>query len=77
VVAQTRIEYNRQELNQLIYQDLMKQGLTKTAKLLLIEGKLPEPTCATPSTFKITPASVLTPSGTTHRNSGTPSWVSI
>lgn len=74
VVAQTRIEYNRQELNQLIYQDLMKQGLGKTAHMLLGEAKLPEPTCATPVPSKITPASILTPSS--HRNTaGTPSWV--
>lgn len=75
VVAQTRIEYNRQELNQLIYQDLMKQGLGKTASMLLNEAKLPEPTCATPVPSKITPASILTPSSSHRNTGGTPCWV--
>lgn len=75
MVAQTRIEYNRLELNQLIYQDLMKQGLGKTASMLLNEAKLPEPTCATPVPFKITPASILTPSSSHRNTGGTPCWV--
>ncbi|XP_059475343.1 protein mahjong [Neocloeon triangulifer] len=74
VVAQTRIEYNREELNQLMYQDLMKQGLTKTANMLRIEAKLPDPNLATPSTSRVVPASILTPSAALRQTSGTQAW---
>ncbi|XP_053986195.1 protein mahjong [Hylaeus anthracinus] len=40
VVAQTRIQYNEQQLNQLIYQHLMSKGLTETAATLHREGSL-------------------------------------
>ncbi|XP_076637534.1 lisH and WD40 domain-containing protein mahjong [Colletes latitarsis] len=40
VVAQTRIQYNEQQLNQLIYQHLMAKGLTETAATLHREGSL-------------------------------------
>ncbi|CAB3371680.1 Hypothetical predicted protein [Cloeon dipterum] len=74
VVAQTRIEYNRQELNQLIYQDLVKQGLSKTANMLLAEAKLPDPSISAPTTSRLAPASVLTPSSSHRQSNGTPSW---
>ncbi|CAK9822406.1 DDB1- and CUL4-associated factor 1 [Anthophora retusa] len=40
VVAQTRIQYNEQQLNQLIYQHLMSKGLTETASTLQREANL-------------------------------------
>lgn len=40
VVAQTRIQYNEQQLNQLIYQHLMSKGLTETANILHREANL-------------------------------------
>ncbi|XP_015439812.1 PREDICTED: protein mahjong [Dufourea novaeangliae] len=40
VVAQTRIQYNEQQLNQLIYQHLMSKGLTETASTLQKEASL-------------------------------------
>ncbi|KOC70220.1 Protein VPRBP [Habropoda laboriosa] len=40
VVAQTRIQYNEQQLNQLIYQHLMSKGLTETASTLHREANL-------------------------------------
>ncbi|XP_076233650.1 lisH and WD40 domain-containing protein mahjong [Calliopsis andreniformis] len=40
VVAQTRIQYNEQQLNQLIYQHLVSKGLTETAATLHKEASL-------------------------------------
>nr|XP_031831732.1 protein mahjong isoform X2 [Nomia melanderi] len=40
VVAQTRIQYNEQQLNQLIYQHLISKGLTETATSLQKEASL-------------------------------------
>lgn len=39
-MAQTRIQYNEQQLNQLIYQHLMSKGLTETASTLHREANL-------------------------------------
>lgn len=39
-MAQTRIQYNEQQLNQLIYQHLMSKGLTETAGILHREANL-------------------------------------
>lgn len=40
VVAQTRIQYNEQQLNQLIYQHLISKGLMETANILHREANL-------------------------------------
>ncbi|XP_066598075.1 protein mahjong [Prorops nasuta] len=40
VVAQTRIQYNEQQLNQLIYQHLVSKGMTETAATLHREANL-------------------------------------
>lgn len=39
-MAQTRIQYNEQQLNQLIYQHFMSKGLTETANTLHREANL-------------------------------------
>lgn len=39
-MAQTRIQYNEQQLNQLIYQHLISKGLSETANILLREANL-------------------------------------
>ncbi|OXU21314.1 hypothetical protein TSAR_001940 [Trichomalopsis sarcophagae] len=44
VVAQTRIQYNEQQLHQLIYQHLLSKGLTETATTLQKEANLESPT---------------------------------
>lgn len=43
VVAQTRIQYNEQQLNQLIHQHLVAKGLTETANSLQREANLDSP----------------------------------
>ncbi|XP_058802431.1 protein mahjong isoform X2 [Phymastichus coffea] len=43
VVAQTRIQYNEQQLYQLIYQHLLSRGLTDTASILAREASLESP----------------------------------
>lgn len=39
-MAQTRIQYNEQQLNQLIYQHLVSKGLNETANILHREANL-------------------------------------
>ncbi|XP_063231311.1 protein mahjong isoform X2 [Bacillus rossius redtenbacheri] len=52
VVAQTRIQYNSKQLNQLIHQHLLSQGLTESAASLQREASLPSlPTKQGNSTF--------------------------
>ncbi|XP_076661247.1 lisH and WD40 domain-containing protein mahjong [Halictus rubicundus] len=50
VVAQTRIQYNEQQLNQLIYQHLISKGLTDTATTLQKEASLDSSTIMKPIT---------------------------
>ncbi|KAL2722494.1 protein mahjong [Vespula squamosa] len=50
VVAQTRIQYNEQQLNQLIYQHLMSKGLSDTASTLYREANLDSPAVMKPLT---------------------------
>lgn len=42
-MAQTRIQYNEQQLNQLIHQHLMSKGLNETANILHREANLDSP----------------------------------
>ncbi|XP_047353955.1 protein mahjong isoform X2 [Vespa velutina] len=50
VVAQTRIQYNEQQLNQLIYQHLVSKGLSDTASTLYREANLDSPAVMKPLT---------------------------
>jgi HIV-1 Vpr-binding protein len=51
-VAQTRIQYNEQQLHQLIYQHLLSKGLTESASILQKEANLESPTLAKPLTYQ-------------------------
>ncbi|XP_015592149.1 protein mahjong [Cephus cinctus] len=50
VVAQTRIQYNEQQLNQLIYQHLVSKGMNETAATLQREANLDSPAVMKPVT---------------------------
>lgn len=50
VVAQTRIQYNEQQLNQLIHQHLISKGLTETAITFQKEANLDSPAIMKPVT---------------------------
>lgn len=51
VVAQTKILYEKKQLYQLIYQDLLSDGLTETAASLLREANLDSPAAKSHSSF--------------------------
>ncbi|XP_018348236.1 PREDICTED: protein mahjong [Trachymyrmex septentrionalis] len=71
VVAQTRIQYNEQQLNQLIYQHLMSKGLTETASVLHREANLESSTIMR-ATTTYQPFTYRNPTSTTPRNSFSP-----
>ncbi|XP_012228889.1 protein mahjong isoform X2 [Linepithema humile] len=68
VVAQTRIQYNEQQLNQLIYQHLMSKGLSETANTLHREANL-ESSALMRSTTAYQPFTYRNPGNVTPRNS--------
>ncbi|XP_020297842.1 protein VPRBP isoform X2 [Pseudomyrmex gracilis] len=68
VVAQTRIQYNEQQLNQLIYQHLMSKGLTETANTLHREGNLDSAAAIMRSTTTYQPFMYRNPANITPRN---------
>ncbi|XP_070530641.1 protein mahjong isoform X2 [Cardiocondyla obscurior] len=71
VVAQTRIQYNEQQLNQLIYQHLMSKGLTETASMLHREANL-ESSSIMRSVTTYQPFTYRNPASVTPRNSFSP-----
>ncbi|XP_050590494.1 protein mahjong isoform X2 [Bombus affinis] len=72
VVAQTRIQYNEQQLNQLIYQHLMSKGLTETASTLHREANLDSSAIMKPvCTYQ--PFTYRSPATTGTRNGFSPS----
>ncbi|XP_028050580.1 DDB1- and CUL4-associated factor 1 [Monomorium pharaonis] len=71
VVAQTRIQYNEQQLNQLIYQHLMSKGLIETANVLHREANL-ESSAIMRSVTTYQPFTYRNPSNVTPRNSFSP-----
>ncbi|KAG7188404.1 hypothetical protein KM043_008052 [Ampulex compressa] len=71
VVAQTRIQYNEQQLNQLIYQHLMMKGLTDTAAALHREANLDSSTIMKPLTT-YQPFTYRSPAATGSRNGFSP-----
>ncbi|XP_032678323.1 protein mahjong isoform X1 [Odontomachus brunneus] len=70
VVAQTRIQYNEQQLNQLIHQHLMSKGLTETANTLHIEANLDS--SAIMKSVAYQPFTYRNPVNVTPRNSFSP-----
>ena len=52
VVAQTRIQYNEQQLHQLIYQHLLSKGFSDSAAVLLKEAALDSPTIPKALTYQ-------------------------
>ncbi|XP_017875845.1 protein mahjong [Ceratina calcarata] len=71
VVAQTRIQYNEHQLNQLIYQHLMSKGLTDTASTLHREANLESSAIMKPiCTYQ--PFTYRSPVTTTTRNGFSP-----
>lgn len=70
-MAQTRIDFNEQQLLELIHQHLVNKGLTVTANLLLQEANLPEPPPTNLPPARPTPASAF-PSTVSHRGGSTP-----
>lgn len=54
VIAQTKIQYNEQQLYQLIHDHLESKGLSQTAQMLQKEAGLPTP-CTAPKSFHQSP----------------------
>ncbi|OAD58169.1 DDB1- and CUL4-associated factor-like 1 [Eufriesea mexicana] len=71
VVAQTRIQYNEQQLNQLIYQHLMSKGLTETASTLHKEANLDSSAIMKP-VYTYQPFTYRSPAATGTRNGFSP-----
>ncbi|XP_072760257.1 protein mahjong isoform X1 [Anoplolepis gracilipes] len=71
VVAQTRIQYNEQQLNQLIYQHLISKGLIETANTLHREANL-ESSAIMRSAITYQPFTYRNPTNVTPRNSFSP-----
>ncbi|XP_011866253.1 PREDICTED: protein mahjong [Vollenhovia emeryi] len=71
VVAQTRIQYNEQQLNQLIYQHLVSKGLNETASLLQREANL-ESSAIMRAAITYQPFTYRNPASVTPRNSFSP-----
>lgn len=65
VIAQTKIQYNEQQLYQLIHDHLESKGLTQTAQMLQREAGLPTPSTATknfhqsPFDYKVSPSASI------------------
>ncbi|EZA61461.1 Protein VPRBP [Ooceraea biroi] len=71
VVAQTRIQYNEQQLNQLIYQHLISRGLNETANTLHREATL-ESSAIVRAAATYQPFTYRNPVNVTPRNSFSP-----